>query len=143
MKKLFIAIMFALGLAMTPALAGTDTICEGNFEDFAANAVEDYIVISGPSLDAFAGVVKQDLDADKPAEITAIAIPADMDDQDGSGTVAFYTFMADNCPFSIGAGYVPTLTAKNGTAAAMVVDDKVVILKANPNVQPKPMGLGI
>lgn len=153
MKQIFIALMFVLGLAampalshphyITPSLVGTDTVCEGNFEDFAANATEDYIVISGASLDAFADIVMKAIGAAKPAEITAIAIQADMSDKDGDGNIVFSTFIADNCPFGVGAGYVPISVAKDATAAAMVSNDKVVILKANPAAEPKPMGLGI
>lgn len=129
MRNLFLAIAFAIGLMATPAFAAE--ACEGNFQSFADNAMEDYFIISGASLDAFAASAT----VAKPAEITYIAVPADMDDEDGSGQVSFFTFMADNCPYGGGQGYFLTDAIKTAVANAMVVDDDVILLKANPDAK--------
>lgn len=141
MKKLFIALMFALGLAMTPALAGTDTVCDGNFEAFAANAMQDYFVVSGPSADSFALAIAATI-GPKPVEITTIVIPVEMD-PDGDNSVVFFTFKADNCPYGVGQGYMAIDSVMQGLAAAALTNDGMVTLKANPDAKPAPEGTSL
>lgn len=133
MRNLFIAIMLGMGLLFTTAASAGEATCEGNFIEFAEKATEDYMVISGASLDAFADVIEDQLGIAKPAEITFVVVPMTIPEGDGETQYWFTAYKADNCLFGNGAGYVWKRIMFDALAAAVAADDKVVLLKGNPD----------